>query len=80
MPTPMGAMSGLKSSILILNPTKATPVEACDPVCADNPDQVWHTVEWKGNADVRALWNKPVRLVFHLQQASLYAFQFVGSQ
>ena len=48
----------------------------CDAVCSDNPKQIWHTVRWRGNPDVRALWNKPVRLRFHLHQASLYAFQF----
>ena len=48
----------------------------CDAVCSDNLKQIWHTVRWLGNPDVRALWNKSVRLRFHLHQASLYAFQF----
>jgi hypothetical protein len=48
--------------------------EACVPVAGDG---IWHTVRWQEQADVRALWNKPCRLVFHLHQASLYAFQFV---
>ena len=54
--------------------------EECDPVYSDDPDQIWHTVSWKGKTDVRSLWNKPVRLVFHLHQASLYAFQFEETQ
>jgi hypothetical protein len=37
---------------------------------------LWHTVTWKGQADVRALWNKPVRLAFHLDDASLFGFEF----
>ena len=43
-------------------------------------DKIWHTVSWKGKKDVRTLWNKPIRLVFHLHQASIYAFQFVESK
>ena len=54
--------------------------EDCDPVYSDDPKQIWHTVSWQGKADVRSLWNKPVRLVFHLHQSSLYAFQFEGTQ
>jgi hypothetical protein len=46
----------------------------CDPVFGPR-DQTWHTVSWQGKQDVRALWNKPCRLRFHLQQATLYAFQ-----
>ncbi|MBI3943959.1 MAG: hypothetical protein HY326_13155 [Chloroflexi bacterium] len=48
----------------------------CDLVYADDPQQIWHTVHWQGNSDVRSLWNKPCRLRFDLHQASLYAFQF----
>ena len=55
---------------------RAFSVEDCDPVYSDDPKQIWHTVRWNGSSDVRALWNKPVRVVFHLHQASLYAFQF----
>ncbi len=46
--------------------------EDCSPISGDD---TWHTVRWKG--DLRSLWNKPVRLVFHLNQASLFSFQFV---
>ena len=37
-------------------------------------DQTWHEVEWRD--DLRTLWNQPIRLVFHLMQAHLYAFEF----
>lgn len=37
---------------------------------------VWHDVTWKGKGDVSALWNKPVRLAFHLDDATLTAFEF----
>ena len=47
----------------------------CDPVSGP-ADQIWHTVTWQGKGDVRALWNKPVRIRFHLIEASLYGFQF----
>ncbi|MBI3943962.1 MAG: hypothetical protein HY326_13170 [Chloroflexi bacterium] len=57
-------------------PYEGFAVQDCLPVYSDNPDQIWHTVRWQNGADVRALWNKPVRLCFHLHQASLYAFQF----
>ncbi len=38
---------------------------------------VWHTARWSGKTDVRALWNKPVILRFHLRESALYGFQFV---
>jgi hypothetical protein len=61
-------------------PYEGFSAEECDPVYSDDPDQVWHTVSWQGSRDVRSLWNKPVRLVFHLHQASLYGFQFQEGQ
>ena len=61
-------------------PYEGFSAEDCDPVCTDDPARIWHVVRWRGCADVRSLWNKPVRLVFHLHQASLYAFQFEYSQ
>ena len=64
----------------VLDPTfKPYPgfsVEECDPIHAPR-EQIWHTVTWQGARDLSALWDKPVRLVFHLHQASLYAFEFV---
>lgn len=50
----------------------------CDPVTTPRPDQIWHTVTWRGNQSVAALWNKPVRLAIQLNQASLFAFHFVA--
>ncbi len=61
-------------------PYEGFSADDCDPVYSDDPKQIWHTVRWKGNTDVRALWNKPIRIVFHLHQASLYAFQFEDTQ
>ena len=55
------------------NPYPGFGAADCSPVTTTQRDQVWHTVRW-GDADLRTLWNKPVRLVFHLHQASLYAF------
>jgi len=46
------------------------------PVCADHTDQIWHTPRWQGKENLRELWNKPIRLVFHLHQSHLYSFQF----
>jgi hypothetical protein len=57
-------------------PYEGFSAEDCDAVYSDDPNQIWHSVSWQGSRDVRSLWNKPVRLVFYLHQASLYAFQF----
>ena len=27
--------------------------EDCDPVTTDDPEQIWHTVSWKGKSDLR---------------------------
>jgi hypothetical protein len=40
-------------------------------------DRLAHVVRWRKGGDVRALAGKPVRLRFALQDADLYAFQFV---
>jgi hypothetical protein len=40
-------------------------------------DDVRHTVTWAGNADLSRLAGRAVRLRFQLQNAALYAFQFV---
>ncbi len=61
-------------------PYEGFSAEDCDPVYSDDPNQIWHTVRWKGNSDVGALWNKQVRIAFHLHQASLYAFQFEDTE
>jgi hypothetical protein len=49
----------------------------CDPI---HGDDIWHTVTWRGNADVRALWNTPVRLAIHLVDADLYGFAFYDQE
>ena len=59
-------------------PYQGFSAQLCDPVIGAG-DQIWHTVRWQGNADLRALWNKPVRILFHLHEASLYAFQFTAT-
>ena len=51
--------------------------DACDPIHGP-AHRVWHAVTWRGNGDVRSLWNRPVRIRFELHQASLFAFQFVN--
>lgn len=48
----------------------------CDALHDPDSKAVWHTVKWNGKSDVKALWNKPVMLRFHLQEAALYGFQF----
>lgn len=48
-------------------------VGECDLIHGEG---VWHTVTWNGSADVRALWNKPARIAFHLDDADLYGFEF----
>jgi hypothetical protein len=55
-------------------------VEECVPLHAP-ADHIWHTVQWRGTdgtvSDLRALWDKPVRLCFELYGASLYSFEFI---
>ncbi|HKG24387.1 MAG TPA: hypothetical protein VKB09_02015, partial [Thermomicrobiales bacterium] len=53
---------------------------ACVPLAEGDADGAWQTAHWKGEADLRSLWNKPCRLRFHLHRASLYAFQFVETR
>ena len=49
----------------------------CDPMTsATGTEQIWRLVSWRGSRDVRALWNRPVRLIFYLERAGLYGFQF----
>ena len=57
-------------------PYEGFSAQDCDALHASK-GQIWHTVTWNGKTDVRTLWNKPVRLCFHLLESSLYAFQFV---
>ena len=39
-------------------------------------DALRHTVTWQGDADVKRLEGRPVRLRFHLNQAKLFSFGF----
>ena len=39
-------------------------------------DQIQHQVQWKQGADVSRLAGKPVRLLFVMNDADLYSFQF----
>ena len=66
----------------LLDPTFAPyegfSAEQCDALTG-GPDEIWHTVSWQGKSDLRALWNRPVRIRFSLREASIYAFQFFES-
>ncbi|MBL8848398.1 MAG: hypothetical protein JNG89_01885 [Planctomycetaceae bacterium] len=44
----------------------------CDPLTSDS---VRHVVSWKGNADCAPLQGSPIRLVFHVKQSKLFAFE-----
>ena len=48
-------------------------LDDCEEIGGNFLDQA---VYWKGNADVSSLAGKPVRIVFRLKRAKLYAFQF----
>lgn len=66
----------------LLDPTFAPyegfSAEQCDALTGA-ADEIWHTVSWQGRSDLRALWNRPVRIRFSLREASIYAFQFFES-
>jgi hypothetical protein len=62
-----------------LRPYEGFSAEACDPIHTRGRDTIWHDVTWRGRGDVSPLWNKPVRLVLHLDQASVYSFEFAKS-
>ena len=66
----------------LLDPTFAPyegfSAEQCDALTG-GADEIWHTVSWQGRSDLRALWNRPVRIRFSLREASIYAFQFFES-
>jgi hypothetical protein len=49
-------------------------VEECDPIQADSVRQV---VSWQSGAQVGGLSGRPVRLQFQLEDAKLFAFQFL---
>ena len=58
-----------------LKPYDGFSAEDCDPIHSPR-EEIWHRITWKGQQDVSILWNRPVRICFHLLEASLYAFQF----
>jgi hypothetical protein len=63
----------------LFEPYEGFSYEQCEVITSQNADEIWHTVRWRGQSDVSRLWDKPVRLVFHLHHASIYAFQFTES-
>jgi len=50
-------------------------VRDCDPITAD---AVRQTVTWRGDGDTTPLAGRPVRLRIEMQDADLYALQFVS--
>ena len=59
-----------------LKPYKGFAADDCEPLSSPT-NKIWHTVRWNGSSDVSSLWNQPVRVCLHLQEASLYALQFI---
>ena len=58
--------------------TDGSPIEGfrlddCDEIYGDFLER---EVTWRGKPDVRSLSGKPVRLLFEIRDADLYAFQF----
>ena len=55
------------------------PVPGCDrESCVPfQQDAIRGRIRWKGEPNLAALQGKPVRLVFHMQTAKLYAFRFI---
>ncbi len=58
------------------SPVAGRTLADCDELFGDTIDR---TVTWQGDANLDALRNRPVRLRFALQDADLYAFQFVAT-
>lgn len=48
--------------------------EDCDIIHSVN--DVSHVVRWRGNADTAAVTDRPIRILFEIRDADLYAFQF----
>jgi len=55
-------------------PVEGFALADCPPVFGDSIDRI---ISWKNGADVRKLAGRPVRLRWVLQDADLYAFQFI---
>ena len=62
----------------MFEPYEGFSAQDCDVLHDESPDKIWYTVSWKGRTDVRALWNKPVMICFHIYESALYSFQFVN--
>ena len=58
------------------NPVPGYTREDCDPL---RQDALRQTVSWNGRSAVASLAGKPIRLRFHLEEASLYSFEFLGT-
>lgn len=68
----------LKVEVLGENEVPITGFSAEDADIATG-DYISKTLTWNGSSDVRSLAGLPVRLHFIMNQAKLFAFQFVGS-
>jgi len=51
--------------------------EDCDPI---DLNQARHTVSWRGNADLRPLAGRPIRLEFFMRSSKLYTFRFAKAE
>lgn len=56
------------------SPIEGFALTDCHDIFGDSTDR---TITWKNGSNVQALAGKPIRLRFQLQDADLYAFQFV---
>jgi len=57
-------------------PVEGFTLADCDPLTTD---AIHHVVTWKGKSNVTLIAGNDVRLKFAMKNASLYAFQFIGS-
>jgi hypothetical protein len=68
-------------NVALTNPpkegTRGFGTDDCDAISTDS---VRHIVTWKGNSDVGNLAGQVVRLRFEMQNAKLYAFEFVDKE
>jgi hypothetical protein len=56
-----------------MEPVKGFGRDDCDLI---RGNAVAHEVRWRGNPDVRSLWNRPIRLKIHVTDCWLYSFRF----
>ncbi len=57
----------------MFKPCTGFSAQDCRPLRGES---VWHSIAWESGAKLETLWNKPVRICFHLDQASIFSFQF----